>query len=86
MYFQYYGDLAKALKHYIQCGSWQKAHSIFIASVVHSLFLSGAVMFIPYSFVRILDFFLFLPILVNQVNGIKFRYYGCYYRISWCCH
>lgn len=41
VYFQYYGDLAKALEHYIQCESWQKAHSIFITSVVHSLFLSA---------------------------------------------
>lgn len=41
VYFQYYGDPAKALEHYIQCESWQKAHSIFINSVVHSLFLSA---------------------------------------------
>lgn len=41
VYFQYHGDLAKALEHYIQCGSWQKAHSIFITSIVHSLFLSA---------------------------------------------
>lgn len=41
VYFQYYGDLPKALEHYIQCFSWQKAHSIFITSVAHSLFLSA---------------------------------------------
>ncbi|XP_021728839.1 nuclear pore complex protein NUP96-like [Chenopodium quinoa] len=41
VYFQYYGDLSKALEHYIKCSSWQKAHTIFITSVVHSLFLSA---------------------------------------------
>ncbi|KMT15924.1 hypothetical protein BVRB_3g051110 [Beta vulgaris subsp. vulgaris] len=41
VYSQYYGDLPKALEHYIQCFCWQKAHSIFITSVVHSLFLSA---------------------------------------------
>ncbi|CAO2828861.1 unnamed protein product [Amaranthus hypochondriacus] len=41
VYYQYYGDLSKALEHYIECSSWQKAHSIFITSVVHSLFLSA---------------------------------------------
>ncbi|KAL9234180.1 hypothetical protein vseg_009079 [Gypsophila vaccaria] len=40
VYSQYYGDTSKALEHYIKCASWQKAHSIFITSVVHSLFLS----------------------------------------------
>ncbi|KAK9740860.1 hypothetical protein RND81_03G066300 [Saponaria officinalis] len=40
VYFQYYGDTSKALEHYIKCASWQKAHSIFITSVVHSLFLA----------------------------------------------
>ncbi|KAH9609004.1 hypothetical protein KSS87_020553 [Heliosperma pusillum] len=40
VYFQYCGDSSKALEHYIKCESWQKAHSIFITSVVHSLFLS----------------------------------------------
>ncbi|GMH26971.1 hypothetical protein Nepgr_028814 [Nepenthes gracilis] len=41
VYFQYYGDPTKALEHFIQGSSWQKAHSIFITSVAHSLFLSA---------------------------------------------
>ncbi|KAL8161200.1 LOW QUALITY PROTEIN: hypothetical protein V2J09_012689 [Rumex salicifolius] len=36
----YYGDLPKALEHFIECQYWQKAHSIFITSVAHSLYLS----------------------------------------------
>ncbi|XAR50491.1 hypothetical protein NMG60_11004833 [Bertholletia excelsa] len=41
VYFNYYGDLPKALEHFIESGNWQKAHSIFITSVAHSLFLSA---------------------------------------------
>ncbi|CAL5375554.1 unnamed protein product [Camellia sinensis] len=41
VYFNYYGDLSKALEHFIECGNWQKAHTIFITSVAHSLFLSA---------------------------------------------
>lgn len=41
VYYQYYGDLPKALEHFIECKCWQKAHSIFITSVAHTLFLSG---------------------------------------------
>lgn len=41
VYFNYYGDLSKALEHFLQCANWQKAHSIFITSVVHSLYLSA---------------------------------------------
>ncbi|KAA8541971.1 hypothetical protein F0562_023123 [Nyssa sinensis] len=40
VYFNYYGNLSEALEHFLECASWQKAHSIFI-SVVHSLFLSA---------------------------------------------
>lgn len=40
-YFQYYGNLPKALDHFIECSSWQKAHSIFMTSVAHPLFLSA---------------------------------------------
>ncbi|KAI5660433.1 hypothetical protein M9H77_29226 [Catharanthus roseus] len=40
-YFNYYGDFAKALEHFLECGNWQKAHSIFMTSVAHSLFLSA---------------------------------------------
>lgn len=40
-YFNYYGDFGKALEHFLECGNWQKAHSIFMTSVTHSLFLSG---------------------------------------------
>ncbi|KAL8142254.1 hypothetical protein V2J09_015286 [Rumex salicifolius] len=42
VYYQYYGDLPKALEHFIECEYWQKAHSIFITSVAHSLYLSGS--------------------------------------------
>ncbi|XP_050232250.1 nuclear pore complex protein NUP96 [Mercurialis annua] len=41
VYFNYYGDLFKALEHYLECANWQKAHSIFITSVAHELFLSA---------------------------------------------
>ncbi|KAK4395386.1 Nuclear pore complex protein [Sesamum angolense] len=39
--FSYSGDLPKALDHFLECGNWQRAHSIFMISVAHSLFLSG---------------------------------------------
>ncbi|PKA54513.1 hypothetical protein AXF42_Ash000348 [Apostasia shenzhenica] len=41
IYSQYYGDLPNALEHYLQCSNWQKAHSIFMTTVGHSLFLSS---------------------------------------------
>ncbi|KAK9923296.1 hypothetical protein M0R45_031724 [Rubus argutus] len=41
VYFNYYGDLSKALEHFIKCSNWQKAHSIFVTSVAHTLFLSA---------------------------------------------
>lgn len=40
VYFHYYGNLPKALNNFIECGNWQKAHSIFVTSVSHTLFLS----------------------------------------------
>lgn len=40
-YFQYNGNLPKALDHFIECLNWQKAHSIFMTSVAHPLFLSS---------------------------------------------
>jgi len=40
IYFQYHGDLPRALEHFLECSNWQKAHSIFMTSVAHSLFLS----------------------------------------------
>lgn len=43
VYFNYYGDFSKALEHFLQCAHWQKAHSIFILSVAHKLFLSGKI-------------------------------------------
>ncbi|XP_009614898.1 nuclear pore complex protein NUP96 [Nicotiana tomentosiformis] len=39
-YFNYYSEFPKALEHFLECGKWQKAHTIFITSVAHSLFLS----------------------------------------------
>lgn len=41
VYHNYHGDFVKALDHFIECANWQKAHSIFMTSVAHSLFLSG---------------------------------------------
>ncbi|XP_065869361.1 nuclear pore complex protein NUP96 [Euphorbia lathyris] len=41
VYFNYRGDLLKALEHYLKCANWQKAHLIFIISVAHTLFLSA---------------------------------------------
>ncbi|XP_042506658.1 nuclear pore complex protein NUP96 [Macadamia integrifolia] len=41
VYFHYEGDLLKALEHFVECSNWQKAHSIFVTSVAHSLFLSA---------------------------------------------
>ncbi|CAI0628318.1 unnamed protein product [Linum tenue] len=41
VYFNYQGDLSKALEHFLECAHWQKAHSIFTSSVAHTLFLSG---------------------------------------------
>ncbi|CAK9169753.1 unnamed protein product [Ilex paraguariensis] len=41
VYFNYHGNMLKALEHFIECANWQKAHSIFIISVAHSLFLSA---------------------------------------------
>ncbi|KAF9596069.1 hypothetical protein IFM89_007122 [Coptis chinensis] len=40
VYFQYQGDHPKALEHFLQSCNWQKAHSIFMTLVAHSLFLS----------------------------------------------
>ncbi|KAK9080482.1 hypothetical protein SSX86_000240 [Deinandra increscens subsp. villosa] len=41
VYYAYYGNSFKALEHYLGCAFWQKAHSTFITSVAHSLFMSG---------------------------------------------
>ncbi|XP_009362360.2 nuclear pore complex protein NUP96 [Pyrus x bretschneideri] len=40
VYFNYYGDLAKALEHFLECANWQRAHTIFVTSVAPKLFLS----------------------------------------------
>ncbi|WOH09930.1 hypothetical protein DCAR_0729391 [Daucus carota subsp. sativus] len=40
VYSTYCGDLPKALEHFLRCANWQKAHSVFVTSVAHSLFLS----------------------------------------------
>ncbi|XP_057790498.1 nuclear pore complex protein NUP96 [Salvia miltiorrhiza] len=40
IFYSYTGDLPKALHHFLECGIWQKAHSIFLTSVAPSLFLS----------------------------------------------
>ncbi|OVA06615.1 Peptidase S59 [Macleaya cordata] len=41
VYFHYHGDLSEALEHFLECSNWQKAHSLFMTSVAHSLFLSA---------------------------------------------
>ncbi|KAI3930681.1 hypothetical protein MKX01_037127 [Papaver californicum] len=41
VYFHYHGDLSGALENFLECSNWQKAHSIFMTSVAHSLFLSA---------------------------------------------
>ncbi|KAF8411532.1 hypothetical protein HHK36_004085 [Tetracentron sinense] len=41
VYFHYYGDLPKALEHFIESCNWQRAHSIFMTSVAHLLFMSA---------------------------------------------
>ncbi|KAL3631789.1 hypothetical protein CASFOL_024773 [Castilleja foliolosa] len=41
IYNNYTGDLPKALDHFLECANWQKAHTIFLTSVAHSLFLSA---------------------------------------------
>ncbi|OIW16438.1 hypothetical protein TanjilG_19154 [Lupinus angustifolius] len=41
IYYSYNGDLSKALEHFLQCANWQKAHTIFITSVAHKLFLQA---------------------------------------------
>lgn len=38
-YYNYNQDHSKALEQFLQCAYWQKAHSIFITSVAHRLFL-----------------------------------------------
>ncbi|KAH1047880.1 hypothetical protein J1N35_038664 [Gossypium stocksii] len=41
VYYNYHGDLPRALEHFLECENWQKAHSIFMTSVAHALFLSA---------------------------------------------
>ncbi|KAL5824057.1 hypothetical protein ACOSQ4_021957 [Xanthoceras sorbifolium] len=41
VYYNYYGDISKALEHFLECANWQKAHIIFVTSVAHTLFLSA---------------------------------------------
>ncbi|KAK9110620.1 hypothetical protein Sjap_018680 [Stephania japonica] len=41
VYFNYHGDHSKALDHFLESHNWQRAHSVFMTSVAHSLFLSG---------------------------------------------
>ncbi|PON79848.1 Peptidase [Parasponia andersonii] len=41
VYYNYVGNLSKALEHFLECALWPKAHTIFITSVAHTLFLSG---------------------------------------------
>jgi nuclear pore complex protein Nup98-Nup96 len=40
LYHEYYGDRQGALENFIRCGNWKKAHTIFMTSVAHTIFLS----------------------------------------------
>ncbi|KAH0449693.1 hypothetical protein IEQ34_020385 [Dendrobium chrysotoxum] len=40
-YYEYYRNHPEALEHYLKCSMWQKAHSIFMTTVAHSLYLSS---------------------------------------------
>ncbi|XP_020585309.1 nuclear pore complex protein NUP96 [Phalaenopsis equestris] len=40
-YNEYYRNLPAALEHYLKCSKWEKAHSIFMTEVAHSLYLSS---------------------------------------------
>ncbi|KOM46342.1 hypothetical protein LR48_Vigan07g004600 [Vigna angularis] len=40
-YYNYNQDHSKALEQFLQCAYWQKAHTIFITSVAHRLFLQS---------------------------------------------
>lgn len=63
IYFQYIGDLPKALEHFLESFNWQKAHSIFMTSVAHYLFLSCkyvidyifAISNFPYSYLLVMS-------------------------------
>lgn len=41
IYYEYNGDKQRALENYIGCANWQRAHSIFMTSIAHALFLNG---------------------------------------------
>ncbi|KAI9085440.1 hypothetical protein K1719_032601 [Acacia pycnantha] len=41
IYYNYHGDLSKSLEHFLECANWQKAHTVFVTSVAHKLFLSA---------------------------------------------
>ncbi|KAK2654299.1 hypothetical protein Ddye_014155 [Dipteronia dyeriana] len=41
IYYNYYGNLSKALEHFLEFANWQKAYRIFVTSVAHTLFLSA---------------------------------------------
>ncbi|CAL4920998.1 unnamed protein product [Urochloa decumbens] len=41
LYHEYYGDQQGAMENFIQCGNWKKAHTIFMTSAAHTMFLSS---------------------------------------------
>lgn len=41
IYYEYNGDKQRALENYIGCANWRRAHSIFMTSIAHALFLNG---------------------------------------------
>ncbi|XP_078444130.1 SUPPRESSOR OF AUXIN RESISTANCE 3 isoform X2 [Wolffia australiana] len=41
IYYEYHRDMPAALDHFLGCHKWHKAHTIFMTSVAHSLFLSA---------------------------------------------
>lgn len=68
-YFNYYSEFRKALEHFLECGKWQKAHTIFMTSVAHSLFLSGIDLLISR--------FIFM-----SCRSFRFIFISCYFIIQ----
>lgn len=70
VYFNYCGDLSRALEHYIACANWQKAHSLFMTSVAHSLFLSGKISYVlvnDISLHNLCYYLIFVPVVDSPV-------------------
>ncbi|XP_057773582.1 uncharacterized protein LOC130992840 [Salvia miltiorrhiza] len=42
IFYNYTGDLPKALLHFLECGIWYKSHSVFLTSAAPSLFCQNS--------------------------------------------